>query len=75
MAKSINLQNLVNHIANGTFEQNICRICLLPLQDLYEDIFTAVCKETNQYCIADVLKQLCNIQVRRFFNQFTIMSI
>lgn len=72
MAKSINLQNLVNHIANGTFEQNVCRICLIPLQDLYEDIFTTVCKETNQYCLADVLKQLCNIQVLEPYEKFKI---
>ncbi|CAH2098849.1 unnamed protein product [Euphydryas editha] len=62
MAKSINLQDLVKHIVNGTFEQNFCRICLSPLEDLYEDIFTTVCKERQEYCVADILEMVCRIR-------------
>lgn len=64
MAKAVNLQNLVKHIVNGTLAENLCRICLLPLNDLYEDIFTNICKENNEYCVADVLNTVCQIKVR-----------
>ncbi|XP_046974258.1 zinc finger protein 484-like isoform X1 [Vanessa cardui] len=63
MSKSINLQDLVKHIVNGTFEQKFCRICLLPLEDLYEDAFTTVCKENIEYCIADILEIVCHIRL------------
>lgn len=67
MANSTNLQELVKHIVNGTFEHNFCRICLSPLEDLYEDVFTYVCKENQEYCVADVLEMVCRIRVC-FFN-------
>ncbi|XP_032524556.2 zinc finger protein 354C-like isoform X1 [Danaus plexippus] len=68
MAKAVNLQNLVKHIVNGTLAENLCRICLLPLNDLYEDIFTNICKENNEYCVADVLNTVCQIKISHVDN-------
>ncbi|XP_045781318.1 zinc finger protein 141-like isoform X2 [Maniola jurtina] len=63
MANSNKLQELVKHIVNGTFEDNICGICLQPLEDLYQYSCTKICTEDSSYCIADVLDQVCNIKM------------
>lgn len=63
MAKSTNLQELVKHIVNGSFEHNFCRICLSSLEDHYEDVFTYVCKENQEYCVADILEMVCRIRL------------
>ncbi|CAG9790046.1 unnamed protein product [Diatraea saccharalis] len=62
MTNELDLRLVVKHIANGTLGENLCRICLLPLTDLYENIFTKICKENEEICIADILKEICNIQ-------------
>nr|XP_034837559.1 zinc finger protein 287-like isoform X2 [Maniola hyperantus] len=63
MANSNKLQELVKHIVNGTFEDNICGICLQPLEDLYQYSCTKICTEDSSYCIADVLDQVCDIKM------------
>ncbi|KAI5633442.1 hypothetical protein NE865_13850 [Phthorimaea operculella] len=63
MAEVVDLKSVVKHLVDGTFDTNLCKICLLPLPTVCENIFTRVCKEDEEYCIADVLEHLCNIKI------------
>ncbi|XP_072933962.1 uncharacterized protein [Epargyreus clarus] len=63
MAKIVDLQAVVKHIVNGSFSDSLCRICLLPLGECYEDVFTKVCKEDREYCIADILETICKVKI------------
>lgn len=54
---------VIKNLVNGTFGEKLCIICLSPLNELYENIFTKICKEDKEYCVADILATLCNIQV------------
>lgn len=60
---SVVFKNVVSNIVNGTFAQNICLVCLLELDERKENIFTKVCKDDVEYCVADVLISLFNVQV------------
>ncbi|XP_068624471.1 zinc finger protein 547-like [Battus philenor] len=64
MAKNIDLNEVIKNIVNGTFNEKLCRICLQPLDILSENIFTTVCKNDKEYCIADVLKLIFNVNVK-----------
>ncbi|XP_026743429.1 zinc finger protein 684-like [Trichoplusia ni] len=61
MANSLDLKVMLKHLSNGTLGENLCIICLSPLQDQYENIFTEICKQDKNYCIADVLQTMCQI--------------
>ncbi|XP_023954547.1 zinc finger protein 121 [Bicyclus anynana] len=63
MEHSVNLQDLVKHIVNGTLEHNICLICLMPLRDGYQNIHSRICKDGKTYSIADALNQVCNVKI------------
>ncbi|CAG5059884.1 unnamed protein product [Parnassius apollo] len=63
MAKYADMKEVVKHLVNGTFSENLCRICLLPFNTSSEDIFTTVCKNDKEYSIADVLDEVCNIKI------------
>ncbi|KPJ17566.1 Myoneurin [Papilio machaon] len=63
MAKLVNIKEIVKHIVNGTLNESLCRICLLPLNALNEDMFTKICKNDKEYCIADVLEKICDIKI------------
>ncbi|XP_063835501.1 zinc finger protein 260-like [Ostrinia nubilalis] len=63
MAEDLDLKLVLKHLANGTICENLCIICLKPLTDDCENIFTKICKEDKEYCIADVLRDLCNIKI------------
>lgn len=65
MACTLDLKLVLKHLANGTICENLCRVCLKPLNDDCENIFTKICKEDKEYCIADVLNDLCQIKVRQ----------
>ncbi|RVE53821.1 hypothetical protein evm_001483 [Chilo suppressalis] len=62
MANKLDLQLVVKHIANGTLAENLCRVCLSPLRDPYENIFSKICTENEEYCIANILKELYDMQ-------------
>lgn len=61
MANTLDLKLVLKHLSNGTLSENLCIICLKPLHDQYENIFTKVCKFDKEYCIADVLQTMCDI--------------
>ncbi|KAL0810505.1 hypothetical protein ABMA28_010627 [Loxostege sticticalis] len=63
MACTLDLKLVLKHLANGTICENLCRVCLKPLNDDCENIFTKICKEDKEYCIADVLNDLCQIKI------------
>lgn len=64
MAEVVDHKNLVTHIANGKIG-NICLICLTPLLNTsFESVFTLVCKEDTEYCVADALAAVCQVKVR-----------
>ncbi|CAH2242559.1 jg8131 [Pararge aegeria aegeria] len=63
MSKSINLQDLVKHIVNGTLEHKVCQVCLKPVQDHCQNIYSRICTEDKTYCIADVLEQVCDLKI------------
>ncbi|XP_063630713.1 myoneurin-like [Cydia splendana] len=62
MASSVDLKVVIQHIVNGTLADNLCLICLKPLDELNEHILTTICKEGKEYCIADVLEQVCHVK-------------
>ncbi|XP_026324605.1 zinc finger protein 879-like [Hyposmocoma kahamanoa] len=62
MATAVDIRGVVKHIVDGTFDENLCRVCLLPFGDVCENIFTTVCKGDQEFCVADVLKNVCQIQ-------------
>ncbi|XP_049882220.1 zinc finger protein 62-like [Pectinophora gossypiella] len=62
MANSVNVKNVVKHLVNGTFEENLCRVCLLPLGEFCENIFTKISKHDDDYCVADALETVCQIK-------------
>lgn len=57
-------KNIVNHIINDTFAENFCFVCLSQLEEFHEHIFTKICKEGVEYCVADVLKSVFNLQIK-----------
>ncbi|KAH9643482.1 hypothetical protein HF086_001428 [Spodoptera exigua] len=61
MANTLDLKLVLKHLSNGTLSENLCIICLEPLRDQSENIFTKVCKYDKEYCIADVLQTMCDI--------------
>ncbi|XP_053620543.1 zinc finger protein 2-like [Plodia interpunctella] len=61
MTSILDLKLVINHLLNGDLEENLCRICFQPLAELRESIFTKISKEDQDYCIADVLEELCGI--------------
>ncbi|KOB74478.1 Zinc finger protein 2-like protein, partial [Operophtera brumata] len=67
MAEGLDLKTVVKHLANGSLGDNLCGVCLLPLTgDDYENIFTSICKKDEEYCVADILREIldtehCNI--------------
>ncbi|KAJ2953408.1 hypothetical protein O0L34_g999 [Tuta absoluta] len=63
MAEVVDLKSVVKHLVDGTFDKNLCRICLLPLPRVCENIFTKICKEEEEYSIADVLEHVCDIKI------------
>ncbi|XP_013199211.1 zinc finger protein 236 [Amyelois transitella] len=62
MASALDLKLVLHHLLNGDLEENLCRICLQPLPELREDIYTRICKDEQEYCIADVLEEICSIK-------------
>ncbi|XP_075987976.1 zinc finger protein 711-like [Anticarsia gemmatalis] len=58
----MDLKLVLKHICNGTLGENLCIICLSPLSDRYENIFTKVIKADIEFCVADVLDSLCQIK-------------
>lgn len=62
MANSVDIITVVKHLANGTLCDSICFICLNPLQNNYENMFTRICKEEGEFCVADVLGTLCQME-------------
>ncbi|KAJ8707975.1 hypothetical protein PYW08_010341 [Mythimna loreyi] len=63
MANTLDLKLVLKHLSNGTLGENLCINCLKPLQDQYENIFTKVCKYDKEYCIADVLRIMCDVEL------------
>lgn len=60
----MDLNTVVRHLANGSFGDELCVVCLLPLTgDSCENVFTSICKKDEEYCIADVLREICQIKV------------
>ncbi|XP_030032086.2 zinc finger protein 2 homolog [Manduca sexta] len=62
MASGMDVNVLVKHLVNGTLGEKLCIICLEQLNESYENIFTKICKEDREYCIADVLETVCQIK-------------
>ncbi|XP_059047946.1 histone-lysine N-methyltransferase PRDM9-like [Achroia grisella] len=58
----MDLKLVVKHLVNGTLAESLCCICLTHLNAQSENIFTKICKEDKEYCIADVLEEVCNIK-------------
>lgn len=63
MENTLDLKLVLKHLSNGTLGENLCINCLKPLQEHYENIFTKVCKYDKEYCIADVLQIMCDVEV------------
>lgn len=66
MTCNMDIKLVVKHLANGSFGENLCRVCLSPLTDSCVNIFSTIYKEGKEYCIADILKELCDIKVSIF---------
>lgn len=49
---------MISHLTNGTLGENLCIICLAQLGDNYENIFTKICKEDIEFCVANVLETI-----------------
>lgn len=75
MAKDADIKEIVKHLVNGTLNQSLCRICLLPLDTVSEDIFTKICKNNKEYCIADVINKICGIKVSILMVIFSISRL
>ncbi|CAG9132968.1 unnamed protein product [Plutella xylostella] len=60
---NLHLKNVVEGLVNGSLSQKLCRICLSPLDDQCENVFTKICKANKEYSIACVLDQVCNIKL------------
>lgn len=58
----VNIKAVVGHLANGTFGESLCLICLGPLEANCENIFTKICKEDDEFCVADALG-ICQMEV------------
>ncbi|KAL4706110.1 hypothetical protein ACJJTC_012909 [Scirpophaga incertulas] len=63
MEKSVNLKLVTKHITEGTIGEHLCRLCLMPLTPGCENIFTKICTMDEEYCIADILSVICDIQI------------
>ncbi|KAI8433609.1 hypothetical protein MSG28_015628 [Choristoneura fumiferana] len=73
MASSVDHKVVIQHIVNGTLADNLCLICLLPLDELSEHILTKICKGDKEYCIADVFEELFQVQFSEV-NQHRVCS-
>lgn len=64
MEKCLDLKTVVKHLANGSLGDHLCIVCLLPLtEDNFENINTSICTKDKEYCIADVLREVCQLKV------------
>ncbi|KAM3968916.1 uncharacterized protein ACR2FA_002119 [Aphomia sociella] len=62
ISTNLDLKLVVKHLVNGNLAECLCCICLASLDDASENIYTKICKEDKEYCIADVLEEICNIK-------------
>lgn len=70
MAFTMDLKLVLKYLGNGTLGENLCIICLSRLNNNYENIFTKVCKEGNDFSVADVLDSICQIKVSSCYLNF-----
>ncbi|XP_026764916.2 zinc finger protein 57-like isoform X2 [Galleria mellonella] len=62
LSTNMDLKLVVKHLVNGNLAESLCCICLQLLNGKSENIFTKICKQNKEYCIADVLEEVCNIK-------------
>ncbi|KAJ0170466.1 hypothetical protein K1T71_013837 [Dendrolimus kikuchii] len=58
----VDIKAVIRHLANGTLGESLCLICLSPLEANCENIFTKICKENDEFCVADAL-EICQMEI------------
>ncbi|XP_050680145.1 gastrula zinc finger protein xFG20-1-like [Leptidea sinapis] len=63
MSRFVNINNVIQHLVNGTFEQQVCFVCLFSIDGACEDLFTIIGGADQKYSVAYLLERVGNVNL------------